>query len=324
MGNSQNELRINEISQSALYRGLCSERMSLNYQINYYTILNNYININPTPRHDQEKIQLSRKIMRKIIDIHKINARLKRFRHNRPGKSKILKQLQKGPDKKSLDFIKILNPEVLIKQESEEVKTLKEHSYQLTELMKRLLKCSNKNLEKIQTNERKAVNLSETIKELEDLQHYLTFLKGTEHFFKGKKLIKHFSISKPLEENSSENLILLQRSREELKAKKTFLDNLKAKVNIKLKHRNPLHKSSYSLSNENNLERKLEILKAEETRQLAKINFYKHRKHGSSLSTNDSAKEWLQSSEKLKSFDLFLTDIKSKHYHLSEIPIEFS
>jgi len=320
MGNSQNALTMSEVSQAALYRGLCLERMSLNYQINFYTILSNYIKINPTPTHDQEKIQLSRKLMRKIIDVEKFNARFKRFKHNRPGKPKFLKQLQKDPDKNSLEFIEILNPEVLIKQETDELKTLKKHSFKLLELMKSLLEYSSQNLEKIQTNERKSVNLSETIQELEDLEHYLTFLKGTEHFYKGKKFINRFSSCEIPRENSSESLILLQRSREELRVKEAYLANLKSRA----KNHHPIHHSSYSLPTENDLERKLEILKAEETRQRAKINFYNNRKHGSSLSTNDSAKDWLQSSEKLKSFDLFLTDIKSKHYHLSEIPIEFS
>lgn len=324
MGNCHDSLRMNEISQSALYRALCIERMGLNYQINCLTIFRNYIEINPTPKHDQERFNLSRKIMRRIIEIHKINARLKRYPHKRESKSKFLRQSTKITEKKKIHFIETLDPEVIINQENEELNSICAHANKLTELMNSLEQKSAENQEKIITNIRRAVNLTQTIKEVEDLKHYLNFLQATKNFCKNKKDLKNLSQKNPINPSSAEDLILLQQSREDLIQKQSYLESLKQKIDLKLKSAKTYQKSSSYIPLDQDLSKKLEILQAEEARQKAKIDLYKRRTHHSSLSTDEGSRDLLLSSEKIRKFSMFLSDIKSKHYHLSEIPIEFS
>lgn len=324
MGNYQDSVKMSEISQMALYRALCIEKMSLNHQINCLTIFRNYIEINQTPKHDQERFNISRKIMRKIIEIHKVNARLKRYPNKRAGRPKFLRQSTKISDKNRMSFIEDLDPEAFINQENEELKKICEHSKKLTELMNSLKQQSTENQEKIKTNKRSALNLSETLKEIEDIKHYLNFLQSTKHFMENKKVLTNLSEKTAINPSSAEDLILLQQSREDLIQKKSYLESLKQKIDWKLKSSKTLQKSSSYTPIEQDLSRKLEILQVEESRQKAKIDLYKRRIHHASLSTDDGSRDLLQSSEKIRKFSMFLTDLKSKHYHLSEIPIEFS
>lgn len=225
------------ITITSLLKALYGHQLSLKHQINFLIIRNNYNKSNPSPKHEQESIHVSKIIARKIIEINKINAQLRRFSRINRSKSKFFTILKIAPKDKLVSMMPSVDPESLISSEISELSSIKMHFQEILSYLNILKDNFSINNSKIEENSQKAFHLAKARNEITDLKHYKNYLFSSKQFLGDKKIIKLSERKMITRGNSmkySNKLIMLNKSRELLEEYAEKARILREKTNIKL------------------------------------------------------------------------------------------
>ena len=273
------------ISDTSLLKAKLSQHLALKYNINDMIIKSNYSKSNPSPKHEEESIHVSKKIARKIVKIHKLNAKIhqiKRHRNSNRHYPKFLNILQNNPIQ---TFARLQQskeyPESMINEDLKIITRLNLKFQSLLGYITMQKDKFNQNSGKIEENAQKALNLAKSLTELNDLKHY-----------KSRELIETYEEKiKDLKERNDSKMEYLMSEHEKI------IENFK--------------NSSEDFGNLNDLQRRLAAMGRKEELLREKLAFWKRQKEvvdisGSTedfFSKEESMKKDLDKSEKVKNED---------------------
>lgn len=277
------------ITITSLLRALYQHHLSLKHQINLLIIRNNYNKSNPSPKHEQESIHVSKIIARKIIEINKLNAQLRRFRRNNRRKSKFLSILRIAPKDHLVSLMPSADPASLISSEISELSNIKMHFQEILSYLNSLQDSFSENSLKIEENSQKAFQLAKARNEITDLKHYKNYILTTKQFLGDKKTMKLSERKLILRSNSmkfSNKIVMLNKSREILEEYAEKARVLREKTNEKLeivmseheKVVGNIRKSPEDFHKTNELQRKMDFSLRKEEMLKEKIKFWKKQK----------------------------------------------
>ena len=314
------------ISDTSLLKAKLSQHLALKYNINDMIIKSNYSKSNPSPKHEEESIHVSKKIARKIVKIHKLNAKIhqiKRHRNSNRHYPKFLNILQNNPIQ---TFARLQqskeDPESMINEDLKIITRLNLKFQSLLGYITMQKDKFNQNSGKIEENAQKALNLAKSLTELNDLKHYKKYLETSQQFLLKEKIMKinerNFFI-RPNSIKFSNKIYLLNKSRELIETYEEKIKDLKERNDSKMEYLMSEHEkiienfknSTEDFGNLNDLQKRLAAMGRKEELLREKLAFWKRQKEvvdisGSTedfFSKEESMKKDLDKSEKVKNED---------------------
>lgn len=298
---------------TTLFRAKLSQQLSLKHNISDMIIRSNYNKTNPSPKHEQESIHVSKIIARKIIEIHKLNATLHHIKRRRTvnrRNSKFLNVLDINPTHTFARFQESReDPESMIMEEFNGVKRLNSHFQSLLSYLNLQKDRFIENLSKIEENAKKALALAKARTEITDLKHYKSYLQAHKQFLGDQKTIKISERKIFIRTNSmkfSNKLYLLKKSR-------ILIDEYEEKVRV-LKERTCNKMECLMIEHEKvignfkngggdlspsiDLQRKLAALTKKEEFIKEKLAFWKRQR--GMMDNSESTGEFLSKEESIK------------------------